>query len=342
MLGRVIAVYEVREFSNAQRSGKVGSFIMGDDTGTIRIVLWNDQTKIMSQLSEGIAVKIADAYVKDNGGRNEIHVSDNSKIELNPAGEAVPEYQKPEANRKRITDLTEADDNVELFGTIVQVFEPRFFEVCPRCQKRVRAREDGFYCDVHGIVEPNFSYVLTVFLDDGSDNIRAVFFNNQTQHLLEKSDEDIKRIRNDPSVFDEMKYSLLGKIVKVEGRVNKNIMFDRIEFVARMVDVNVDAKKEMERIKQEMPEKPAEKPKPAAESTPIEESASDNSEDNGEQVVADEGVPGEESVSGESFQSADKVSEPAKEEPKESQKTDSDTDSVQQKNLSGQVRQKRQ
>src|SRR3989344_4265736 len=41
LLGKIIALYEIREFNTGARSGKVGSFMLADETGSIRIVLWN-------------------------------------------------------------------------------------------------------------------------------------------------------------------------------------------------------------------------------------------------------------------------------------------------------------
>ena len=40
IVGKVQQVFEVREFQTETRAGKVGSFIVGDETGTIRVVIW--------------------------------------------------------------------------------------------------------------------------------------------------------------------------------------------------------------------------------------------------------------------------------------------------------------
>jgi len=268
VVGRVVNVFEVRQFNTGQRSGSVGSFILGDETGSMRCVLWNDQTKAMAEFKEGQVVKIVDAYVKDNQGRKELHLGDNAKLQIDPQGETVGEYEVPKAVRKKISELADDDNNVELLGTIVQVFEPRFFEVCPRCRKRVRQKDQGWVCDVHGVVDPKFSYVITMFVDDGTDNIRGVFFNAQTQSLLDKSDEEVNVFRTAPETFEQVKYDLLGKIIMVEGRVNKNVMFDRKEFIVQRVNIHVDAKGEVKRLKEEtpaqVPGEPAVKTEPVA------------------------------------------------------------------------------
>ena len=49
-LGKVQAVYEVREFSTARGSGKVGSFLVADDTSMCRVTCWNAQTEKMAEV----------------------------------------------------------------------------------------------------------------------------------------------------------------------------------------------------------------------------------------------------------------------------------------------------
>lgn len=231
VLGKVLAVYEIREFTREGKAGKVGSFLVGDETGLIRVTCWHDQTDKMKDLQKDDVVKITNAYARDNQGRKELSLNDQSDIVINPKGEDVGEVAKPKpAERKRIADLQEADNGVELLATVVQVFDLRFFEVCPQCKKRARPRDAEYACEQHGIVAPDYGYVLNLFIDDGSENIRAVFFREQIQQLLGKNHEQILHFREIPETFDEAKHELLGQIVRLTGKVTKNSMFDRLEF----------------------------------------------------------------------------------------------------------------
>ncbi len=152
--------------------------------------------------------------------------------------------------RKKINELGESDQNVELLGTIVQTFEPRFFEICPQCGKRAMQKEGKFYCKQHEAVEPAYSYVFNVSLDDGTDSIRCAFFRQQADTLTGKTSEQMLAYRESPEKFEEVKNELLGNIIKVSGRVRKNEMFDRMEFNAQNVDPNPDPQKEIDRMKQ--------------------------------------------------------------------------------------------
>jgi len=253
-VGKIQKIFEVREFNTGARSGKVGSIIIGDETGTIRIVLWNDQADKLKEFKENDILKIVGGYVRENQARKEIHVNDRSKLILNPEGEKIDKVKEFSTERKQITNLAENDQNIEILGTIVQAFEPRFFEVCPECGKRAMQHHDGFICDQHNNVTPVYSYVMNAVIDDGSlpdGTIRSVFFKSQADRLLNKTPEQMLKYRDSPGDFEQAKQELLGKIVKLVGRVSKNAMFDRLEFTAQLVFPDPNPEEEIKRLKQE-------------------------------------------------------------------------------------------
>ncbi|MBU1704822.1 MAG: hypothetical protein KJ922_05635, partial [Nanoarchaeota archaeon] len=155
---------------------------------------------------------------------------------------------KPEAQRKKIKDLAETDSNVEIFGTVVQAFDPRYYEVCPQCNKRARPKDSGYACDQHGMVTPAYAYLINCVLDDGTETIRAVFFRNQMEHLTQKTQEQLQQAKDSPEQLEQIKSDLLGSQVKVTGRVSKNEMFDRMEFVAQTVDPKPNPKDEIGKL----------------------------------------------------------------------------------------------
>ncbi|MBW2988947.1 DUF2240 family protein [Candidatus Woesearchaeota archaeon] len=251
-VGKVQQTYPITEFQRKDGSpGKVANIVIADETGSIRVVMWGSQTDSLKDIKEGDVVKIISGYTRENNNRTEIHLGDRSKIEINPEGETLGEVKAYSSTRKKISELKEEDNDVELLGTVLQVFEPRFFEVCPECNKRVRQREGGFFCESHQTVEPAYSYVLNAIIDDGSESIRAVFFRRQAENLLEMDQQKILEYKDNPERFEEVKTSLLGNIIKVIGRTSKNELFDRLEFVANRVFPKPDPKEEIERLKKE-------------------------------------------------------------------------------------------
>ncbi|MBU1204685.1 MAG: DUF2240 family protein [Nanoarchaeota archaeon] len=260
VVGKVLRVFELREFNSKGRSGKVASFVIGDETGTIRIVMWGDQAENITKLKENIIVKVVGGYVRENQNGKEVHLNNMGKLIINPEGETIGEVKETSSGkRKKINQLNENDSNVEILGTIVQVFDPRFFEICPECNRRARLREDDFFCDTHGKVQPNYSFVLNLFLDDGTDNIRVVCFRNQALKLLDKTQEQMLEYKDSPEKFEEMKTELLGNIIKFVGRTTKNEMFDRLEFISQLVFPNPDPDDEIKVLNKELEETKAKK-----------------------------------------------------------------------------------
>jgi len=240
-VGKVMQVFEVREFVRQDNISYVGSFIVGDETGTMRIVCWGEKAKAVNEIKQGDIIKVKSAYVKENNGRKEIHLNDKSVLMVNPPGETIGEVKTnavAEAKRKKISELTPEDQSVELLGTIVQVFDIKFFE-----DKRQSTPENKVY-----------SYVFNAFLDDGTGSVRCAFFRDQANTLSGKTKEDMMIYQERPEHFSEIKNALLGNIIKVAGRVRKNEMFDRIEFNVNIVDPKPDPEKELAKLKDQLTE----------------------------------------------------------------------------------------
>ena len=249
-VGKVLQVYEIKEFATETRTGKVASMLIGDETATIRVVMWGAQADNVNNLSLGDVVKVLGSYVRENNGRKELHLNDRSQLLINPQGEKIEDVAVSTrlGSRKDVKDLGENDSDIELLGTIVQVFDIRFYETCPKCSKRAKPSVDLFVCSEHGNVIPAYAYVLNVVLDDGTETVRCVFFRNQVDKLLNLNQEQLLNFRSNPAEFEVMKNELLGTIVKINGRTNKNSLFNRLEFVVNSVDTKPNPEEEMKRL----------------------------------------------------------------------------------------------
>ncbi|MFC1691527.1 hypothetical protein ACFL0W_05095 [Nanoarchaeota archaeon] len=262
VLGKITATYDLKEFNRKDGgSGKLCSFFLGDETGSIRAVGWGSLAEKAAELKTDDIVLLQSVYVKQNQSRKELHLNDKSNIIVNPPNESVEDVKKFTSTRKKIKDLSPDETDIELLGTIVQVYDPRFFEVCPECNTRLKQNaEQHWECPQHGKVNHDYSYVLNVFLDDGTDNLRCIFFRNQMQNLLEKTHEDILKYKEVPDSFQSIKQDLLGKMIKVIGRASMNDMFGRLEFIAQVVFPNPspdEEMKDMEASSEKVAEQPA-------------------------------------------------------------------------------------
>jgi len=237
MLAKVLAIYPMVEFKKENRQGKVQSLLIGDETGTTRAVFWDEtQIKTLGSLKEGDIIKVRNAYCKQNRTYKEIHLGNNSTFLINPPGETIKEVKiKVEAERKDISNLAE-NEYSRIQGTIVQVFEPRFYEACPECNKKARLEGEDYFCDVHGKVKAKSLPIANVFLDDGTANIRVVCFRDQVSALLKKSEEQILELKEDPLKFEDIKKEILGKQIAVDGRAVKNNFSGNMEFVSNAIE----------------------------------------------------------------------------------------------------------
>ena len=225
---KIVNSYGIREFKKNNREGKVASLLVGDDTGTCRLILWD--TKHISEiennsLKENKVILLKNAYIKENNGFKEIHLGNKSLIEYQDKDIKVISYNLSQnLTVKKIKDL-EVNDYASIEGTIVQAFEPKFYDSCPECKKKVN--EEG-RCETHGIVQKKEVPIVNIYLDDGTENIRVVLFNENAHKLIENP----QTLKNS----DEFRDEVMGKQLKIQGKVIKNEMFDRNEFRANNVE----------------------------------------------------------------------------------------------------------
>jgi ssDNA-binding replication factor A large subunit len=248
LTGRVVRIFEPREFKGKNgKQGKVASIILGDETGNIRLSLWDNQTDIVENLKPGMAAEVFGAYTKEDGvGGVELRLGNRGGVKILEQSE-LPTFDKlknPAGDgRTTIADLKEGG-NAELRASIVQLFETSiFYEICPQCGKRVAKEGSEFKCEEHGKVEPVKTIVLSGIIDDGTGNIRVVFFRDVALELIGM---DIKKaLENEESFFDSI--DVLGKEFVITGKARKNKMFNRLEFVATSVK-EVDPVEEANKI----------------------------------------------------------------------------------------------
>jgi hypothetical protein len=120
-----------------------------------------------------------------------------------------------------------------LRAVVVQMFEPKFFEVCPECGKKVNDGE----CAVHGKVIPVKRHLLSVVLDDGSGNMRAVLFSEQIMGLGINEDD-----LTSEELFTKKKESILGEEAFFVCNVRNNNLFNTTELIINEINqIDIDS-----------------------------------------------------------------------------------------------------
>ncbi len=235
--GRITRITQPKEFEKNGKKSSVASITLSDSTGSVRLSLWDDQTQLVKELKEGMAVAVFGGYTKeDNRGGVEIRLSKRGGLRILQDSD-LPEIQARPAERG-YTNLDDAKEgeNYEIRAALLQIFESAsFYEVCPSCGSRVRGPD--FSCKTHGNVKPTYAMVISGVIDDGTWNMRAVFFRESAEKVLGMKTEEAYKKKD--VLFDNLE-DMLGSEFIFTGRVRKNQMFERLEFIVSDVKpVNV-------------------------------------------------------------------------------------------------------
>jgi len=231
VLGKVLEIYPVRKYRRAEHEGEIGSMLIADETSAIRVVLWDTHHIDLiknNTIQKDSVVEIKNADVRGTTAR-EIHLNSTSEIALS---EAKIEKVKADLEKPQLVKISELNSGQQasIRGTVVQVFQPAFFSVCPECNMKISYENDKVICVKHGTVIPSKRAILNIVIDDGSDNIRAMAFSETIARFLKIQDNEILNLEN-PSYFLDKKAALLGTEWLFSGRARKNILFNRNEFV---------------------------------------------------------------------------------------------------------------
>ncbi|MEK6850717.1 MAG: hypothetical protein AABX85_04030 [Nanoarchaeota archaeon] len=229
VVAKVIDISPIRSYNKSGREGKVVNLTIADKSGNVKTVLWDTNHIYLieqNKIKKDDIVEISNGQVR-NG---ELHLSSFSDIKLSK--EVMEDVvTKKMFSDKKIKDA-KAGENLKIRAVIVQVFEPRYFEVCPECGKRVMDNE----CKIHGKIEPKHRALLNVVLDDGTDSIRSVLF-GEIIYQLGLNEEEVFNMDK----FLEKKKNILGEEKIFIGSMRMNALFNTAELnIEEVEDVKVD------------------------------------------------------------------------------------------------------
>ncbi|MFH0863228.1 MAG: OB-fold nucleic acid binding domain-containing protein [Candidatus Altiarchaeota archaeon] len=232
---RVMRVYPQKDYSK----GKMASLILGDSTGTIRAVLWDERSNVASQLNEGDAVRVKNAYAKANMNQEpEVHLGKYSDL-LSDSKAKVPtagEISQMMTEEKRITDLDSGDLHVKIRGKVTQVEDrPLFYMTCSECGKKVQNIGGEWMCEECGMNEGTPNMMASVIVEDETGNIRATAFKEKAERLLGMDVEEAMNMigenQDEKAPLAQAREKLAGKEITLVGKTNYNEFSDQLEFI---------------------------------------------------------------------------------------------------------------
>ncbi len=232
--GFVDRIYRVIPYTYKGQAKEMASFVLRDDTGDIRVALWDDKVTLLKEGKLQGSVRIKGAQVKENKtGGKELHVGGKSVLLVTEGPANIPS-----AKESKISEL-KAGDSYRIMGEIVKIFPPKLFPVCSKCGKKVIPAPEGFLCSEHKQVTPENRLLMSIYVDDGTGVIRAIAFGKFAEKLCQATGMDVNACLTD---LEFMQGKLLGRTVRVEGRVKNNEKFARTELIVSDIDTSPDAK----------------------------------------------------------------------------------------------------
>jgi replication factor A1 len=167
VIGRVIAAFPSKVF-NGRKSGKFASFLIADETGILRVVLWNDKTELLEsgEIKVGQIIRISHGYTKEGqGGEVELHIGEKCKIEINPEDADAKNYPTASKFTLKIKEVTHShkSSKVNVSGTVKKLFSTSTFE-----------RQDS-----------SIGKVTRIVLADETGEISTVVWNEKVDELEE-------------------------------------------------------------------------------------------------------------------------------------------------------------
>jgi len=121
----VVEIGEVREFQRSDGSrGRVASLLLEDETGRVRMSLWDDEVELLGEIEEGDILAIYDGYIRGGPGPLSLSLGSRGRVEINPEGVEPPPLPREVWS---IGELQEGMENVTVEGVVVD--EPEMREV---------------------------------------------------------------------------------------------------------------------------------------------------------------------------------------------------------------------
>jgi replication factor A1 len=180
LVGRVDSIGSVRSFQRKDGGeGRVANIFISDETGSIRVALWDDMTKAIDgdEITVGSIIQIRGAYVKAGLGETlELNLGRMGGIRLLESDEIEEldiDLTKPSTSEEiKISDLQENMFDITVKAKIQRVFRLSTFQ-----------RKDG-----------SEGKVLAMIVSDESGSTRFVFWDDKADEMEGAEPDEIIRI----------------------------------------------------------------------------------------------------------------------------------------------------
>ena len=228
VVGRVIELSEIREFErDTGDPGFVKNIEIADDTGSVRVVLWDNDAKRDLELGQPIKFQNPRLSI-DVDNRIQATVSRGTTI-LEPSENEINELPTYEELKeaifvsKNIESLYEDDTNVCVKAEISEVNTQRvLMKKCPHCRENIDESEDENVCENcgHTFDEPYYLFMIPTRISDDTGDISVTFFDNLAEQLIGMKKEDIISDLEEGLGIEEKIEDLVGTTIEIIANVS--------------------------------------------------------------------------------------------------------------------------
>ncbi len=204
-VGRLTRISPIREFTRDGEVGYVSNLIVSDDTGSIRVVLWNDLAKHAEELEVGQALRISGTV---RGGPYGLEVNAREiEVDTSVANEAADVAK----GKEQIADLMVGLSGVDISGAVLDVGAVRTF-----------SRRDG-----------SIGKVASISIGDKTGTIRVTLWDAMAEKASDFSRGDVLKITNG---YTRERYGKLEIHVGDRGAIEKGA--EHVEFTEKITSIS--------------------------------------------------------------------------------------------------------
>lgn len=106
LIAEVVEIGEVREFSKFGKAGRVATAIIKDDSGQVKLSLWNEQ---IDKIHAGDKVHIKNGYVSEWQGEKQITTGRLGTIDIIEKGREKTQEEAKEEITEDVPETTEEE-----------------------------------------------------------------------------------------------------------------------------------------------------------------------------------------------------------------------------------------
>lgn len=161
VLCRVKQVFVEREFEKDGKKGKLRNLIVEDASGETRLTVWSRQVDELNNVQKGSLLLLKNAYTTSFREKVQLNIGFAGQIVFNP-NEKIEGLQEIEKNEKKLSELEEGMDNVDVYFRILNIFPLKTFE-----------KKDGI------------GKVINFQIADGTKVMRAAAWNDMAEKINE-------------------------------------------------------------------------------------------------------------------------------------------------------------